>query len=337
MNYPDFGKARPRAAMAERTLLTDMPTALIKTEVSVNNILQVVGVHRGGEQFLSGRAQGSGLSLASVAEQTLKRYAGGDDSTKGSKGSGFVEPKCWGCGLPHPWSKKEKGKYVVICPNADKPGIRAHAVAQIKDFQERRGRKTDRGLKRKNVNTLTWDDIPKERRAVLRQQHHSGSVVTTGRGSVASLITGVTTPQRPGARNSVTFHQDVVVLMGTSLLLPIPVAIHSPMAHITLATGMANKEKDCPNLRCVFDTGAALSTANFHFMEAVVRQFPHILKRIYMPAEYAAIVLSGIVTSSNDEPITTEVPCRVRDPLALSYQGWKRDIPPRRRRPRCCC
>ena len=43
-------------------------------------------------------------------------------------------------------------------------------------------------------------------------------------------------------------------------------------------------------------------------MEAVVCQFPHILKWIYMPAEYAAIVLSGIVTSSNDEPITTELP-----------------------------
>jgi hypothetical protein len=80
------------------------------------------------------------------------------------------------------------------------------------------------------------------------------------------------------------------------------------MAHITLETGTTNEEKDCPNLHCVFDTGAALSTANFHFMEAVVRQFPHILKRIYMPAEYAAIVLSGIVTSSNDEPITTELP-----------------------------
>jgi len=102
MNYPDFGKARPRAAMDQRTLLTDMPTALIKTEASVDNILQVVGVHRGGKQFLSGTAPGSGLSLASVTELTLKRYASGDDSTKGSEGSGFVERKCWGCGLPHP-------------------------------------------------------------------------------------------------------------------------------------------------------------------------------------------------------------------------------------------
>ena len=308
MNYPDYGKARGRATITQRTLLTDMLTALIKTKASVDNILQVVGVARGGKQFLAGTAQESGLSLASVAGQTLKRYSGGDDSTKGSKGSGFVEGKCWGCGMPHPWSKKEKGKYMVTCPNADKPGIRAHAATQIKDFQERRGRKTAKGTKRKNVNTLNWDDIPKERRAVLLQQHHSGSVVTTDGGSVASSITGVTTPVRPGTRSSVTLHQDVVVLTGTSSLPPIPVAIHSPMAHITLQPGTVAEERDCPNLRCVFNTGAALSTANFHFMEAVVRQFPHILKRIYMPAEYAAIVLSRIVNSSNDEPITTELP-----------------------------
>jgi hypothetical protein len=42
-------------------------------------------------------------------------------------------------------------------------------------------------------------------------------------------------------------------------------------------------------------------------MEAVVRQYPHILKRIYLPAGYASIVLSGIVTSANEEPITTEL------------------------------
>jgi hypothetical protein len=79
------------------------------------------------------------------------------------------------------------------------------------------------------------------------------------------------------------------------------------MAHISLQTGTSAEEKDCPNLRCVVDTGAALSTANFHYMEAVIRQYSHILKRIYLPADYAAIVLSGIVTTS-DSPITTELP-----------------------------
>ena len=80
------------------------------------------------------------------------------------------------------------------------------------------------------------------------------------------------------------------------------------MAHISLQTGTSVKEKDCPNLLCVVDTGAALSTANFHYMEAVIRQYPHILKRVYLPADYAGVILSGIVTSYDDSPITTELP-----------------------------
>ncbi len=57
----------------------------------------------------------------------------------------------------------------------------------------------------------------------------------------------------------------------------------------------------------MLDTGASLSTANFHYMEAVVRQYPQILKVIYLPEDYAAIILSGIVTSSAAAPITTEL------------------------------
>ncbi len=164
-------------------------------------------------------------------------------------------------------------------PNANKPGICEHAAAQINDFQEWKGRKHAKGSKRKNVNTLNWEDIPTKRCAVLFQQHHTGSVVTTDGGSVAPSITGAMTTRSPGKCVShITLHQDVIVLAGSSSLPPIPVTIHSPMAHINLQTGTAHEEKDCPNLRCVFDTGAALSMANFHFMEAVVCKFPHILK-----------------------------------------------------------
>ena len=238
MDYPDFGKARLQAAITQRTLLTNMLNALIKGETSVSNILEVVGVARGGEQFLASTPLGeTAPSFPSVAEQTITRYTSGDDSTKCSEmtpGS-FIKHKCWGCGLPHPWSKKEKGKFVVICPNANKPGIPEHAAAQIKDFQKRKGRKHAKGSKRKNVNMLNWEDIPTKRCVVLLQQHHTGSVVTTDGGSVASLITGATMTWSLGKRFShITLHQDVIVLAGSSSLPPIPVAIHSPMAHITL-------------------------------------------------------------------------------------------------------
>jgi hypothetical protein len=194
---------------------------------------------------------------------------------------------------------------VVCCPNTNKPGICKQAAAQIKDFQSRRGRKQSKGAKRRNLNTVNWEDIPSTHCKVLLQQHCSSSVVITDRGSFASSITGATGTHALGhCPGNVTLHQDVAVLPSTSSKPPIPIAIHSPMAHISLWMGTSNVEKDCPNLRCVFDTGAALSTANFHFMEAVVRQYPHILKRIYLLAEYASILLSGIVTSANDEPIT---------------------------------
>jgi hypothetical protein len=39
INYPDFGKARSRGALEQRTLLTEMLGALIKSETSVTNIL----------------------------------------------------------------------------------------------------------------------------------------------------------------------------------------------------------------------------------------------------------------------------------------------------------
>ncbi len=52
INYPDFGKARSCNALHQRTLLTEMLGALIKTETSVSNILDVITDARGGEQFL---------------------------------------------------------------------------------------------------------------------------------------------------------------------------------------------------------------------------------------------------------------------------------------------
>ncbi len=41
-------------------------------------------------------------------------------------------------------------------------------------------------------------------------------------------------------------------------------------------------------------------------MEAIIKQYPHILKAIYLPNNYAAIVISGIVTFPDEVPITTE-------------------------------
>ncbi len=200
INYPDFGKARSRGALEQRTLLTDMLSALIKSENSVSNILEVIGDARRGKQFLINPPPGgSAPAFPSVAETTPNRYSKGGDSTKGSDTTGsFIERKCFGCGQPHPWAQKENGKFVVCCPNANKPGIREHAAAQIKDFQARRGRKNSKATKCKNLNTVNWEDIPSECCEVLLQQHRSGSTVTLDGGSVALSITGASTTRASG-------------------------------------------------------------------------------------------------------------------------------------------
>ncbi len=37
----------------------------------------------------------------------------------------------------------------------------------------------------------------------------------------------------------------------------------------------------------------------------MIHQYPHILKQLYLPEDYAAIILSGIVSSPTEGPITT--------------------------------
>jgi len=298
--YPDHAKIRDRSAVIQRKILYEMLAALSQAESDVSNILEIVGGDkRGGEQFHG--ATPSVSSFPSVAERTLSSYKSGDDKPPGDD-----ELQCFGCGGPHPWSQKKGRNWIVTCPKADQPGIRAHAQDEIAKFRKRRQKKAKGGAKRKNLNTVNWDDLPPtSQERILLQQRAVPTVLASDATSVTSTITGTTGLER----GNVTLHQDVVVLnSGSTSKPPIPVTIHSPMAHITLLTGCAGDEKDCPNLRCVLDSGAALSTANFHFMEAVIRQFPHILKKIYLPDDYAAIVLSGIVQTPDSLPVTTELP-----------------------------
>ena len=205
------------------------------------------------------------------------------------------------------------GKYVVVCPNANKPGICEKAELNIQKYQQRCRRNSCNNKKQWNLNTVNWGDIPERRQAVLLDQHRALMAVTTSGGGGTSIASSITGSTNTGVirRGSVTLHQDVVVLSThqCSNKPQIPIAIHSPMPHLTLQAGRPKEEKDCPALGCMLDSGASLSTANFYYMEAVVRQYPHILKAIYLPEDYTSIVLSGIVivTSSDAAPITTEL------------------------------
>jgi hypothetical protein len=283
-----------------------MLNALIKAENDLNNIRDIVWVEqRGGKQFHISQGQAN----ASVAETTIQRY-GGEESTcsayEAKRQPG--KPECFGCGGPHPWSKMTDNKYVVICPHANEPGIWEKAELNIQKYQAQKKKNARNNQKRCNLNTVNWEDIPEKRREILAAQHHAslGKVIPSSASSASSTLTGGSSPSII-RRGTVTLHQDVVVLSTQSSKPQVPITIYCPMPHLSLQTGTSKEEKDCPALCCMFDTGASLNTAIFHYMEAVIRQYPHILKAIYLPDDYAAIILSGIVTSPMEAPITTKL------------------------------
>jgi hypothetical protein len=153
VHYPDFGQARQRTVIIQRWILTDMLKALIRAEADVINILEIASADKcGGEQFHV--KPSAVLAYLSVAEQTINSYTPGGGNVSKSVEKDGEDMLCFGCGHPHPWSKKVNGKWVVICPNKDQPGIRDRAKLNILQYQTRQRRKTWENRNRKNIHTL---------------------------------------------------------------------------------------------------------------------------------------------------------------------------------------
>jgi len=184
-HYPAYGNTRSKAAITQRTILVEMLNALIKDENDVKNIRDIVCTEQlGGEQFHFSPSPAN----PSVAEKTLQQYSG--NTTPGSEGKGGYTPECFGCGGPHPWSKLVNGKYSVICPHANEPGIKEKAELNIQKFQNRKKKNAQTNKKHHNLNTVNWEDIPEKRREVLLGQQRTQ--LGTPDTSSVSTISGAT-------------------------------------------------------------------------------------------------------------------------------------------------
>ncbi len=146
-HYSNFGQTRERTMIVQRRILTDMLKALIRAEADVSNILETVGADkRAGEQF---HATPTVVSyLPSVAERTIKSYTPGiyGGTTPGDKADANLS--CFGCGGPHHWAKKMHGKWVILCPHEDQPGVMDRAKLAIAQLQSRWKKKTRENQKR---------------------------------------------------------------------------------------------------------------------------------------------------------------------------------------------
>jgi hypothetical protein len=116
---------------------------------------------------------------------------------------------------------------------------------------------------------------------------------------------------------------DIVVLSAATATRGIlPALIVSNFPHIQLQLGSALDDPDCPVVRCIIDTAAALSTGNFHFVAAVAKRYSHCIPKLFIAKDYNSIVLSGIVQRGG-KSVTTKL--TVRFQFHLPYLTNKGD------------
>ena len=117
--YPNHAQICDYSAVVQRRIHSEMLATLSQVETDVSHILEIVGGDkRGGKQFHGSIPSGS--SFPSLAEQTISSYGTGRTRTTSASNS---ELKCFGCGGPHPWSEKKGRNWVIVCPQADQPGV----------------------------------------------------------------------------------------------------------------------------------------------------------------------------------------------------------------------
>ena len=315
-NYSDHAVIHNQSASFQRSRFPMILQAMQSAEDEVQSISAIARSSVAGQAF-----HADVLAFQSQAERTLERYSAGYQSEGGNstgynseggyisdgggkrKGRGIgAKDSCFGCGAiganAHPWTKDGK----VVCPNADKPGIRKIAQENYKKWL---AKKTEHCAtkKRKEDKAINFDNLSNANKARMKEAILASIQATTQQRGNANQDGDATGPRK----KPMIFVADVVVLSSSSAsrdILPAPIVSNFP--HILLQFGTDLGCSNCPVVRCVLDTAAALSTGNFHFVAAIVKQYPHCVAKLYVPNDYKPIVLSGIVQRGG-ESITTEL------------------------------
>jgi hypothetical protein len=179
----------------------------------------------------------------------------------------------------------------IVCPNKDKPGVRDEAKKAYQiwhaKYCARRGTQGHSKKRKVDYNPMSAANKERVKGAVLASM---GINTTADKSPDKSSLDSPSTSKKP------LIFINVPVLSAPSPsrnILPVPIVSNFP--HICLQLEATLDCPDCPILRCVVDTAAALTTGDVHFVAALAKKCPHCVAKLYAPEEYNPIVLSGIV------------------------------------------
>jgi len=188
----------------------------------------------------------------------------------------------------------------IMCNRASDPSVIEAAKKKYEEFK--RASKSSSSTRRRGKRGGQDSSDPAKKKQVLAADASSTSSNTTL--SVTTVSTNASDKVGPQ------------VFM---LSLPVPVfsmtppsrrvllvPIQTAFPHITLQLGLVLGCGNCPAIRCVVDTAAALTTGNLHSFAAIAKVYPHTVASIHSPDDYSPITLSGIVQQGS-ESVTTDL------------------------------
>jgi hypothetical protein len=197
-------------------------------------------------------------------------------------------------------------KGVIVCPRKGEPQVVQAAENKFAEYKAkiRKGDKAkggDKGKGKRSVEFKDLDDASKKKiRETVLAMAASDSSSTT---STVSTISGASTA---GPRVFMLSLPVPVFNITPPSRRVLPVPIQAAFPHITLQLGSSLGDSDCPAIRCVVDTAAALTTGNLHFFAALAKAYPHTVASVHSPKDYSPITLSGIVQQGGSS-VTTDL------------------------------
>jgi hypothetical protein len=203
----------------------------------------------------------------------------------------------------------------VKCPNKSNPGIQENAQKALEKYRATCKKNRKKNSKKRNLETTNLSYFDEASQQRIWEQVLQSNTKSDG-GNATSVVSAVTTttnqsktrdPQGKRSSGYIIIVDVQVLAAGNPLKQPMPISIQSNLPHIALQLGI---DLDCPNfptIRCAVDTCAALSTGSFHFFASLAKRFPHCVAKIFAPKDYSPIILSGIVQSSEQATVTTEL------------------------------
>ncbi len=224
-----------------------------------------------GQGFLT-KVMGAG-AYPSQAAATIQKYK------SDTKGGGIGERKpleCWGCSGDHSWMKAGK----IVCPRGNNPAVQAKAK-ELYEAYKASGR--SRRYKEKKGRNVEFKDMTEQQQ---KKMHKAVLAITAAEtSSVASAITN--SSNKSGTKNGPKVFLMVPVFSTAPpacRILPVPLQPSSP--HITLVLGQDVNSRNCPAIRCVINTAAALFTGNLHFFAAIAKAYPKTVAAIHTAANF---------------------------------------------------